>query len=63
MGYSKTAATTHPHDARREARARMLAARGEVRSWFAPGSLAGIDPDVPEVVGEPEHPSRANTQR
>lgn len=61
MGFSKTAATTHPHDARREARARMLAARDEVSSWFGPESLAGIDPDVAEVVGEPEHPSRADS--
>lgn len=60
MGYSKTAAPPHPNDARGEARARMLAARGEVRSWFSPEALAGIDPDVPEVVGEPEHPSRAD---
>lgn len=62
MGYSKTAATTHPHDARGEARARMLAARDEVRSWFGPEALACIDPDVPEVVGEPEHPPRADAR-
>lgn len=60
MGYSKTAATTHPHGARREARARMLAARDEVSSWFGAESLPGVDPDVAEVVGEPEHPSGAN---
>jgi hypothetical protein len=62
MGYSKTAATTHPHDAREEARARMLAARDEVSSWFGTEALACIDPDVAEVVGEPEHPVRANVR-
>jgi hypothetical protein len=63
MGFSKTAATKNPHDAREEARARMLAARAEVRTWFGPEALSGIDPDVPEVVGEPEHPSQADAHR
>lgn len=63
MGYSKSAAPTHPHDAREEARARMLAARPEVRSWFGSESLDGIDPDLPEVVGEPEHRLPEETPR
>ncbi len=41
----------------------MLAARDEVRSWFSPEALAGIDPDVPEVVGGSETSSPASSQR
>jgi hypothetical protein len=49
----KTITPAQGNDARAQARARMLTARNQVRTWFSPESRATIDPDTPEVVGVP----------
>lgn len=57
MRRTRITVPAQPHDARAEARARMLAARDQVRSWFTPESRVALDLDVAEVVGERGQPN------